>query len=65
VSPSPNYTETTSDEKEKGLDCFNDIGKGRIPPYEWNPRFRRVTGGQDAVAVTRRLAKMTAMAAKL
>lgn len=46
-------------------DCFSDIGKGTIPPYEWNQRFRMVTGGQDAVAVTRRLAKITEMAASL
>ena len=45
--------------------CFNEIGKGEIPPYEWRQRFRTVTGGQDAVAVTKRLAKITEMAGQL
>lgn len=56
--------QTTRDQLKTYRSCFVEIGQGKIPPYEWNHRFRMVTGGQDAVSVVKRLAKMTEMAAK-
>ncbi len=44
--------------------CFNDIGKGATPPTRWMNDFRLITGGEDPIAVTKRLAKMTLDASK-
>ncbi len=44
--------------------CFNDIGKGATPPARWMNDFRLITGGEDPIAVTKRLAKMTLDASK-
>lgn len=55
---------TTRDQLKSYRKCFVEIGQGKIPPYEWNHRFRMVTGGQDTVSVVRRLAKITELAAK-
>lgn len=44
---------------------FNDIGKGTTPPSRWMNDFRLITGGEDPIAVTKRLAKMTLDASQL
>ncbi|MCA1794340.1 MAG: hypothetical protein LC660_10820 [Desulfobacteraceae bacterium] len=49
-------------------DChrvMQDIGQGRTHPARWVQDFRRVTGGEDPIAVSRRMAKMTQMAADM
>lgn len=46
-------------------DCMSDIGKGATHPARWVQDFRMITGGEDPVAVTRRLAKMTLDADKI
>jgi hypothetical protein len=56
---------STRQHLEECLGCFEDIGQGRIPPYEWERRFRLTTGGRDPVAVIRRLTKMTQDAADM
>jgi hypothetical protein len=50
---------------EECMECFKDIGQGRIPPYEWQKRFQMATGGKDPVAVMRRLQKVTEQASDL
>ncbi len=49
-------------------DChrvMQDIGQGRTHPSRWVQDFRRVTGGEDPIAVSRRMAKLTQMAAEM
>ncbi len=49
-------------------DChrvMQDIGQGRTHPARWVQDFRRVTGGEDPIAVSRRMAKLTQMAAEM
>jgi hypothetical protein len=41
------------------LEAFKDIGQGRIPPHEWQRRFKLVTGGDDVPAVIRQLTTLT------
>ncbi len=54
--------------KKQLTDCYRvmqDIGQGRTHPARWFQDFRRVTGGEDPIAVSRRLAKLTQMAAEM
>lgn len=44
---------------------MQDIGQGRTHPARWIQDFRRVTGGEDPIAVSRRLARLTQMAAEM
>jgi len=54
--------------KKQLTDChrvMQDIGQGRTHPARWVQDFRRVTGGEDPIAVSRRMAKLTQMAADM
>jgi hypothetical protein len=54
--------------KKQLTDChrvMRDIGQGRTHPARWFQDFRRVTGGEDPIAVSRRMAKLTQMAAEM
>ncbi|HKK32564.1 MAG TPA: hypothetical protein VJ934_03280, partial [Desulfomicrobiaceae bacterium] len=44
---------------------MQDIGQGRTHPARWVQDFRRVTGGEDPIAVSRRMARLTQMAADM
>ena len=43
--------------------CFTDIGEGKIPPYEWQRQFKKITGGDDVISVIRRITTITKSAA--
>ena len=45
--------------------CLGDIGKGRTHPGRWMSDFRMITGGEDPIAVTRRLARLTLDASRM
>ena len=54
--------------KKQLTDChrvMQDIGQGRTHPARWFQDFRRVTGGEDPIAVSRRMAKLTQMAVEM
>lgn len=44
---------------------FNQIGRGETHPGRWMKDFRKVTGGEDPIAVTARLASMTERASRM
>jgi hypothetical protein len=44
---------------------FAEIGKGQTHPGRWMEDFRLTTGGEDPIAVTRRLAKMAEAASRM
>lgn len=45
------------------LTCFEEIGQGKIPPYDWQKRFKEVTGDDDVQNVVGYLANLTKRAA--
>lgn len=45
--------------------CMADIGKGRTHPGRWMSDFRMITGGEDPLAVSRRLARLTLDASRM
>ena len=45
--------------------CMADIGKGRTHPGRWVSDFRMITGGEDPIAVSRRLARLTLDASRM
>lgn len=41
------------------METFKDIGQGRIPPQDWQRRFKQVTGGDDVPGMIRQLTTIT------